>query len=88
MERVVIFIGTDDLSKLLGVPGQTNHPLALEAAEKVLAGGRKAEKAIGEVVRAGETPNQNANKGYRQLSNTVSGPRAAAGKQLVASLKA
>lgn len=83
-----VFMGTNDLSKPLDVPGQTSHPLVLEACEKVLAAGRKTGKAVGNAVRPGETPKQYVEKGYRLLNTSVNGLLAAAGKQFLASGKA
>lgn len=57
-----IIIGTTDLSKSLGVPGQRNHPLVLEAIDKVLSAGKKTGKFIGVSARIGENPKQYVQK--------------------------
>jgi 4-hydroxy-2-oxoheptanedioate aldolase len=62
-----VSIGTTDLSKALGVPGQRKHPLVLEAVDKVLAAGRKTGKPIGSIVRQGELPKQYIEKGFRMV---------------------
>lgn len=66
-----VSIGTTDLSKSLGVPGQRNHPLVLEAIEKILAAGRKTGKHIGSTVRVGESPLQYIEKGFRMVYATL-----------------
>lgn len=78
-----IFIGTNDLSKSLGVPGQTNHPLVLEAVEKVLSAGKRIGKPIGTPVRGGETPKQYVEKGFRIVSTIVSSLVISAGRQFL-----
>jgi 4-hydroxy-2-oxoheptanedioate aldolase len=76
-------MGANDLSKSLGVPGQTNHPLVLEAADKILAAGKRTGKPIGAIVRGGETPKQYIEKGYRMLVTSVNGLLITAGKQFL-----
>jgi 2-keto-3-deoxy-L-rhamnonate aldolase RhmA len=78
-----IFIGTTDLSKSLGVAGQTNHPLVLEAIEKVLATGKKIGKPVGGAVGRSETPKQYIEKGYRIVSTVLSSLIVVAGKQFL-----
>jgi 4-hydroxy-2-oxoheptanedioate aldolase len=78
-----IFIGTTDLSKSLGVPGQTNHPLILEAMEKVLAAGEKIGKPVGTAVGQGKSPKQYIGKGYRIVSTTLNSLIIEAGKQFM-----
>jgi 2-keto-3-deoxy-L-rhamnonate aldolase RhmA len=78
-----IFIGTTDLSKSLGVPGQTKHPVVLEAIEKVLAAGKKVGKPVGGPVGGGETPRQCIEKGYRIVSTAIGSLIVAAGKQFL-----
>ncbi len=82
-----VIIGTTDLSKSLGFPGQTNHPQVLEALEKVLAVGKKTGKVIGGVVRAGETPKQYIDKGFRIVLTGATSLLAAASKQFLASAR-
>lgn len=42
-----VMIGPLDISGSLGVPGQTNHPLVIEASKKVIAACKKYEKSCG-----------------------------------------
>lgn len=49
-------IGTTDLSHSLGVPGQAKNQIVQDAFDKALANGLKTGKAVGAVVRKGETP--------------------------------
>jgi len=76
-----VIIGTNDLSKSLGVPGQTNHPEVLKAVDKILAVGKKTGKVIGGPVRKGETPRQYFDKGFRFASVGLVGLVAEAGKR-------
>ncbi|MEG6586605.1 HpcH/HpaI aldolase family protein [Dendrosporobacter sp. 1207_IL3150] len=48
-------LGTTDLSQSLGVPGQGKHPRVQEAYQTFIKEGRKSGKALGTVVRPGET---------------------------------
>jgi 2-keto-3-deoxy-L-rhamnonate aldolase RhmA len=66
-----VSIGTTDLSKSLGVPGQRNHPKVLEAVEKILAAGRKIGKPIGSTVRQGESSRQYIERGFRMVYATL-----------------
>jgi len=66
-----VFIGTNDLSKSLGVPGQTNHPKVQNAVDSVLNSAIKRGKAVGGVVRAGENPKQYVEKGFSILLTSV-----------------
>jgi 4-hydroxy-2-oxoheptanedioate aldolase len=68
-----INIGPNDLSKSLGVPGQANHPLVLEAVAKVLAAGKRAGKPVGAGARAGENPKKYFDEGYRTISIVLNG---------------
>jgi 2-keto-3-deoxy-L-rhamnonate aldolase RhmA len=43
----VLWVGTGDLSIAYGVPGQRNHPLMIEAAEKIVAACRRHKIAAG-----------------------------------------
>jgi 2-keto-3-deoxy-L-rhamnonate aldolase RhmA len=43
----VLFIGTSDLSFSLGLRGQQDHPLLLDAIRKVVLAAKKAGKAVG-----------------------------------------
>jgi 4-hydroxy-2-oxoheptanedioate aldolase len=78
-----VAIGANDLSQSLGVPGQTNHPVVVEAMDRIVAAGKKAGKPIGSVVRGGETPQQYIEKGYRMLLTSVYGLIIGAGKQFL-----
>jgi len=82
-----VSIGSNDLSQSLGVPGQTNHPLVVEAIDKILAAGRKKGKPIGGLVRGGETPKQYIEKGYQMLLTSVSGLIIGAGKQFLGNMR-
>jgi 4-hydroxy-2-oxoheptanedioate aldolase len=66
-----VAIGTNDLSKSLGVPGQGNHPLVVEAVNRILAAGKKMGKPVGAGVRGGETPKQYIEQGYRIVSTIL-----------------
>lgn len=78
-----VFIGTNDLSNSLGVPGQTNHPDVLKAIDRVLEAGQKTGKPIGGVVRGGETPQQYVAKGFRVVLTAVQSLLAASGKEFL-----
>ena len=78
-----VSIGSNDLSQSLGVPGQTGHPLVVEAIDKILAAGRKKGKPIGGLIRGGETPKQYIEKGYQMLLTSVYGLITGAGKQFL-----
>ena len=82
-----VVIGSNDLSQSLGVPGQTNHPLTLEAMDKILAAGKKFGKPIGALVRKGETPKQYIEKGYQMPQTTVNGLLVGAGRQFLENSK-
>ncbi len=75
-----VSIGTNDLSQSLGVPGQTNHPLVVEAIDKVLAAGKKRGKPVGGLVRGGETPRQYVDKGYQLVLTSLYGLVIGSGK--------
>jgi 4-hydroxy-2-oxoheptanedioate aldolase len=81
-----IFIGTNDLSRSLGYPGQTSHPKVLEAIDVVLKAGEKAGKPIGGVVRGGETAKQYFDKGFKFVLASVIGIVAAGGKQFLSTI--
>lgn len=50
-----VILGTSDLSQSLGVPGQGQHPSVQQAYHRFVNEGLKSGKAIGTVVRPGET---------------------------------
>lgn len=82
-----VSIGANDLSKSLGVPGQTSHPLVFEAMNKALAAGKKTGKTIGGLVRAGETPKQYMERGFRMISTTLFGLVSSSGRQFLQSAR-
>lgn len=82
-----VSIGTTDLSKSLGVPGQRNHPLVLEAVDKIMAAGKKTGKVIAGSVRKGETPKQYIEKGYRMVSTSLISLVAEAGRNFLESAR-
>ena len=82
-----VFIGTNDLSKSLGVAGQTTHPLVLAAIDRILAAGNKTGKPVGGAVRPGETPKQYIQKGFRLVSTIVASLVTTAGKQFLESAR-
>jgi 4-hydroxy-2-oxoheptanedioate aldolase len=82
-----VSIGNNDLSQSLGVPGQTNHPLVVEAIDRILAAGKKRGKPVGGLIRGGETPQQYIEKGYRMLLTSVYGLIIGAGKQFLANAR-
>jgi len=82
-----VSIGTNDLSQSLGVPGQTNHPLVVEAVDKILAAGKKKGKPVGGLVRGGETPKQYLEKGYQMLLTSVYSLIIGTGKQFLANAR-
>jgi 2-keto-3-deoxy-L-rhamnonate aldolase RhmA len=78
-----VSIGLADLSKSLGVPGQRNHPLVLQAVDKVLAAGKETRKPIGVMVAGDETPKQYVEKGFRMVSKSLTALVISAGKQFL-----
>jgi 4-hydroxy-2-oxoheptanedioate aldolase len=82
-----VSIGTNDLSQSLGVPGQTNHPLVVEAVDKILAAGKKKGKPVGGLIRGGETPKQYIEKGYQMLLTSVYSLIIGTGKQFLANAR-
>jgi 4-hydroxy-2-oxoheptanedioate aldolase len=70
-----VMIGTSDLSMSYGVPGQTDHPLVLEAYQKVLGLGLKLGKPVGVIVRDGESPRKMFDQGisfaYTNLTSLI-----------------
>jgi 4-hydroxy-2-oxoheptanedioate aldolase len=82
-----IAIGSNDLSQSLGVAGQTNHPLVVEAIDRILAAGKRKGKPICGAVRGGETPRQYIEKGYQMFVTSVYGLLIMAGKQFLGSAR-
>lgn len=64
----VIFLGPYDMSQSLGVPGQTEHPLVEEAAEKVLRLTRRYHKIAGVFCPSGGTARRREAQGFRYLT--------------------
>ena len=62
-----VFMGTNDLANSLGLTGQTSHPDVLRAVDMIVEAGKATGKAIGGVVRAGETPQQYIDKGCKMV---------------------
>ena len=60
-----IFVGPFDLSISLGIPGQTNHPLEVEAIEKIATACRKHNKIAGILMFDQELLAQWINKDFR-----------------------
>jgi 4-hydroxy-2-oxoheptanedioate aldolase len=83
-----VVIGSTDLSQSLGSPGQTTHPVVVEAANRILAAGKKVGKPIGGVIRSGETPQQYIENGYQLLLTSVYNLLIGAGKQFLGSMRA
>ena len=78
-----VFIGTNDLSNSLGVPGQTNHPTVVEAIDRILATGKAKSKPVCGIVRGGESPREYIAKGYKMLNTTAAGLLIGAAKQFI-----
>ncbi len=62
-----VILGTSDLSQSLGVPGQGKHPSVQQAYQQFVSQGLKAGKAIGTVVRPGETAREYLDSGLSIL---------------------
>jgi 4-hydroxy-2-oxoheptanedioate aldolase len=65
-------IGTTDLSKSLGVPGDRNNPLVLEAVKRVLLAGKNRGKFIAISARRGESARQYIEKGFNMVTKSLS----------------
>lgn len=78
-----LIIGPSDLSKSLGIPGQTRHPRILEVMDRVLEAGRKKNKPIGGVVRMDEDPQDYIKKGFRIIQTSMTGLLAYAAKEFL-----
>src|SRR5581483_11058906 len=63
----VLVIGPTDLSINLGVPGQTDHPTFMRAAEKVVAAAEKNKKTAGIHVGSVKECERWASHGFRYL---------------------
>ncbi len=64
----VLFIGPYDLSASLGIPGQIDHPLLIEAMDKTLALAKKAGVALGFFVDDIPTAIKWKNRGIQYIS--------------------
>lgn len=82
-----VFIGTNDLSNSLGVPGQTTHPAVVEAIDIILEAGKAADKPICGIVRGGESPQEYIAKGYKMLNTSAAGLLIGAAKQFIKSVR-
>jgi 4-hydroxy-2-oxoheptanedioate aldolase len=64
----VIFIGPNDLSQSLGVPGQPQHPTVLAAIERVFKAVEGSDKAVGIMVGNVQAAKQWRERGARYIS--------------------
>ena len=64
----VIFLGPFDMSQSLGIPGQVNHPLIEQAAERVLKVSKSAGKAAGIFVSTGEQAKLRREQGFQYIT--------------------
>lgn len=64
----VIFLGPFDMSQSLGIPGQVNHPLIEEAAERVLKICKEAGKGAGIFVSSGEQAKLRKDQGFQYIT--------------------
>jgi 4-hydroxy-2-oxoheptanedioate aldolase len=82
-----VFMGTNDLANSLGLTGQTSHPDVLEAVDRIVAAGLVTGKAVGGVVRAGETPQQYIDKGCKMVLTAGQALLAAASKDFLSKIE-
>ena len=74
MEEIdVLFIGTTDLSHAMGYTGQRNNHKVLAAVEKVKEAAKRHRRALGAMVRAGESPQDYIDNGYGMPVGSGSG---------------
>lgn len=64
----VIFLGPFDMSQSLGVPGQVNHPLIEEAAQRVIKMSKESGKAAGIFVSNGEQARLRKEQGFQYIT--------------------
>lgn len=64
----VLFLGPFDMSQSLGIPGQVDHPLLQEIAERVVKTAEKAGKAAGIFAVNGEQAKRRAEQGFRYVT--------------------
>ncbi|MDA0832640.1 MAG: aldolase/citrate lyase family protein [Planctomycetota bacterium] len=63
----VLWVGTGDLAMAYGVPGQRNHPLVQEAADKILAACQKHGVCAGYPAKDAQDALWAVEKGYRAV---------------------
>ncbi len=78
-----VFIGTNDLSNSLGVPGQTTHPTVVKAIDRILEAGEAKNKPICGIVRGGESVREYINKGYKMINSSAAGLLIGAARQFI-----
>lgn len=64
----IVFLGPYDMSQSLGIPGQVNHPMIEEVAERVLKACKAAGKAAGIFVGNGEQAKLRAEQGFQYIT--------------------
>lgn len=64
----VIFLGPFDMSQSLGIPGQLNHPLIQDAADRVLKVCKETGKAAGIFVPNGEQAKLRISQGFQYIT--------------------
>ncbi len=64
----VIFLGPFDMSQSLGIPGEVNHPLIKEAANKVIRVCQANGKAAGIFVSSGEQAKIKMQEGFQYIT--------------------
>ncbi len=82
-----VILGTADLSQTLGVPGQGQHPKLQEAYRTFVKEGLKAGKAIGAVVRPGESVQDYLAAGVSMLITSAYSLFAKEAKRFVGAVK-
>lgn len=88
MEQIdVLFIGTTDLSHSMGYTGQRNNSAVLEAVERVKKVCKTNKKALGAMVRGGESPQDYIDKGYVMCVGSASGFFTSGAKKFIGSVK-
>jgi len=84
----VLVIGPTDLSINLGIPGKTDHPDFIKAAEKVVAAAEKNKKAAGIHVGSVKECETWASRGFRHLMCSADAPMLRhASNELAAAMK-
>jgi len=63
----VVFIGPNDLSNSLGLPGEVNHPTVQEHINRVVEATLKTNVALGMIVRDSNTAQQVRARGARYI---------------------